>query len=459
MTGKLLLLNFQLVYRFDRWVKRRFTATGLALLAGLVAAGIFGVNTRQTLSYQMCALLACLLVAAMLCAPFFRGRFSLRRTLPRYATAGEPVFYSAHVENLTRHAATGLTLTETLSVRPPTYDEFRRVREPGSRRRNWFDHFVGYPRWAWFMRQRTGAQAVPADVPDMGPGETVEVRMRLLPLRRGRVRLGEAAVSRADPLGLFRAIVRVPASGTVLVLPRRYAVAALPLAGERDTLAGTIESTLSTGGADEFAALREYRPGDPLRRIDWKGWARLGFPIVREFHERSAPRQALVLDTFYPTGPDARFEAAVSVAASLVCTQRTGSAPVALVYADGACSSGNGTGADDLLLEALACVQPRSDGLFAGFSRQVVEFAVDAGSVVCVLLDWDRQRQQLVAAVRATGADVLVLLIAGGEIPQLPDSGPLADQPGRLRVLTPETLERDLANLSVSVAGVTAAAA
>lgn len=41
----------------------------------------------------------------------------------------------------------------------------------------------------------------------------------------------------------------------------------------------------ANGHSSELLELRDYRPGDPLRRIDWKATARAQWPIVREYNE------------------------------------------------------------------------------------------------------------------------------------------------------------------------------
>ena len=43
-----LLRAFVRVYRFSQWTRRRFTPAGLAVLYVLLAATVFGVDTRRT---------------------------------------------------------------------------------------------------------------------------------------------------------------------------------------------------------------------------------------------------------------------------------------------------------------------------------------------------------------------------------------------------------------------------
>jgi uncharacterized protein (DUF58 family) len=76
----------------------------------------------------------------------------------------------------------------------------------------------------------------------------------------------------------------------------------------------------SVGDSEEFLALRDYRPGDPLQRVHWKSFARTGKPVVKDYQDEFFERHALVLDTGSLAGEDAAFEDAVALAASFVYT-------------------------------------------------------------------------------------------------------------------------------------------
>ena len=56
MFERLLLGFYAAVYRLDRWFKQRFTPTGVMFVGVVVLAGVFGVNTRANLAYQLFSL-------------------------------------------------------------------------------------------------------------------------------------------------------------------------------------------------------------------------------------------------------------------------------------------------------------------------------------------------------------------------------------------------------------------
>lgn len=135
--------------------------------------------------------------------------------------------------------------------------------------------------------------------------------------RRGLYELGPAEVRTTDPLGFLRFVRGFEEITEVVVYPRVFDLAGLPLRG-RNTEAEARGAFARRG--DEFSGLREYRHGDDRRHIHWKSVARTGELMVREFAADSPRRHAVVLDLYRPglRVPEAEIEDAVSAAASVV---------------------------------------------------------------------------------------------------------------------------------------------
>jgi uncharacterized protein (DUF58 family) len=75
------------------------------------------------------------------------------------------------------------------------------------------------------------------------------------------------------------------------------------------------------GQSIEFLQHREYAPGDDLRRIDWKVWAKQDRLYVKQFEEETNLRATMVVDVSssmrYGTGPLNKYEYAATAAVSL----------------------------------------------------------------------------------------------------------------------------------------------
>ena len=75
----------------------------------------------------------------------------------------------------------------------------------------------------------------------------------------------------------------------------------------QDPLADAVRTRLSrraTGGAGEgteFYATREYRRGDPMRRIDWRHVAKTGEFVTVQYRDQRATRTVVVVDVRGPT--------------------------------------------------------------------------------------------------------------------------------------------------------------
>lgn len=412
--------TFRSAGALQQMLGRRLTAAGRLVLAGLAAAAIIGPNTRLTVAYQGFTFLIALLAIATALSVRLPPRLGVGRRLPRFGTAGEPLAYTVVITNPTDRVQSGLVLMEDLEDPRPTFEDFVSQREPGEEQRNWFDRTVGYPRWAWLVSRGRRATIAARSLPPLPPREPVDVRIELTPVSRGALRFTSATVARADPLGLVRSLVEVDAPGSILILPRRYPLPHFDLAGTRRHQPGGVALATSVGESDEFLSLRDYRPGDPLRRIHWRSWARAGRPVVKELHDEFFVRHALVLDTFLAPGADARFEEAVSVAASFVCGASSQEALLDLMFVGTEAYSftaGRGVGHVDRMLEILAAVRPCTERAFTTLAELVVSRHGGLSGAICVLVSWDDARRSLIETLRALGVPTLVLLVDDGEGP------------------------------------------
>ena len=206
------------------------------------------------------------------------------------------------------------------------------------------------------------------------------------------------------------------------------------------------------GQSEEFVSLREYRRGDPYRHIHWRSWAKTGTPIVKEHEDEFFVRHALVLDTFSADPFSDCFEEAVSVAASFACTIQTQESLLDLLFAGAQAycfTAGRGLAHADQMLEVLASVRANAkDESFDLLEELVLEHAAQISGCICVLLDWDTRRQELVRKLRTLGTPLLVLLVVDRGHKAQVDPGPMRDDPQSFRILKVGKVGEGLAELS-----------
>lgn len=431
----------RLSHTVKQWIFNQLTPSGLGVLGCLILFGLIGLDIQRSLSYQIFAFLLMLLIVAITASRCSRPRIRAIRHLPRFGTVGVPLQYRVSLFNQSRKRQPGLTLRETFTDTFPSFKAFQAVmktdKSPSLRRRAWL-RLLSWRQWAI-----AGAIALP---PLVANGET-EVLVEITPLRRGRLPLNQLMIACPDPLGLVNRTLTLSLFQSVLILPKRYQFPAIELPGARHYQASGLALAASVGDSEEFRALREYRPGDPPRKIHWKSWAKIGRPVIKEEQSEYSVRYALILDTFLET-PHLDdncevMEEAVAIAASLACAIQTdGQSQESLldtvfVGFEAHCFTvGRGLGHTERLLELLAVVTPCDDQPFSTLLPVVQARLSLLSGCICILLGWDRDRQALVEQLQAAGVPTLVLVLAGAQgLAEDPDRGCLQVPQSSLHVL------------------------
>ncbi len=98
--------------------------------------------------------------------------------------------------------------------------------------------------------------------------------------RRGRYTLSHITLLSVYPLGLFRALRRVPVEKIYIVYPKPAGTLRWPEPEEHE---GEGSEGFYVRGGDDFVGVRPYRPGESMHHVDWKAYAR-GRPLsIKEF--------------------------------------------------------------------------------------------------------------------------------------------------------------------------------
>ncbi|WTW97650.1 DUF58 domain-containing protein [Streptomycetaceae bacterium NBC_01309] len=208
--------------------------------------------------------------------------------------------------------------------------------------------------------------AVSVRLPVLAPGATVTARYVLPTARRGRIPVGPLHLVRRDLFGLAHRTIPIGAAATLLVQPRVTRIQ-LPPSGREHHLEGPTSDTADTG-TTTFHALRDYTQGDDLRRVHWRATARTGRLMVRQMADVSLPVTTVLLDcragAYLGRSPDADFELAVDVAASLGSAAAVHNFPLRVRTGTGGAGLGgaSGRGVDAAALLAFLTDVRLSDG-------------------------------------------------------------------------------------------------
>lgn len=136
------------------------------------------------------------------------------------------------------------------------------------------------------------ADGSPRHATVLGPGGSSTFSYEVT-AERGRHVFDAATVRLRGPTGARARHRTLPADSPLVCEPPLDDV---PLQAQTIGFTGDI-ATQQSGAGLEFHSVREYRPGDPARLIDWRRYARTGETAVRQFREERAASIAIVVDT------------------------------------------------------------------------------------------------------------------------------------------------------------------
>lgn len=447
LSGRILHRNFRFIYNISQRIRQRYTPAGLLILGGIIASGIFGIDSRQSLAFQVFAISISLLLISIIGTAVFPGNFRFRRQLPEYGTVLRPLRYKLYVSNPGSKNQRDLLLMDELAAEFPDYEKFRATHDPEDRKRNWVDRKLGYPRLMSLIQKSRGGSVAFQEIGDLPADDEKEIEIEFTPVRRGYLQFSGTSIARPDPLGLFRAVKKRENPGRLLILPATYRIPHISLEGHRKYQHGGVTQASAIGDSQEFLSLRDYQHGDPIRSIHWRSYAKRGEPVVKEFRDEYFVRQGLVLDTFIENNPTAVFEEAVSLAASFALSMEDQDSLLDLMFAGTQAyrlTTGRSFGKAANMLEILACVNPCMEQEFQVLLDLLLRNIGELSSLIIILLDWDQKRQEMIRQVIAMNIPVLVFIIIEPGNQREVDPGPLALTPNRLIVLPADNMQPSL---------------
>ena len=147
------------------------------------------------------------------------------------------------------------------------------------------------------LPERLGTHGAGPDHPARPPATRCRTTTRLRCQRRGVYQVGPLVAVAGDPLGLVQRETVVAEPFELLVHPRVELVSDRPLTRqfEDPPIRPPVSKPWPSGL--EFYGMREYMPGDDLRRIVWRASARTGKIMVREAEQGITDHITIMLDT------------------------------------------------------------------------------------------------------------------------------------------------------------------
>ncbi len=142
-------------------------------------------------------------------------------------------------------------------------------------------------------------------------GGTSRYEYHLRSGRRGQFRIGPVTAEFCDPFGLSLHRHTIDDGDLLTVTPAAVDLPATGLAGARGN-DGVTATRIRANPSDDDVMTREYRHGDPMRRVHWAATAHHGELMVRQEESVTTPEATIIMDHRYSAfaaGPGSRFPA------------------------------------------------------------------------------------------------------------------------------------------------------
>lgn len=373
------------LYNFT-W-RYKMTPAGKAL-SGLIGVTSLGTVSTQVPVFQICCVLLGVLIVAELLGVVFKPNLTVTANWPASVDVGEVVTIPVRVTNNSRWRS-AYDLMATL------------LESPAEIRHLTADRFLSR----------------------LAPQESAELAVVIQARQRGRFTIGAIDVHSTFPFNLVRMPGGRTGSTKLIVTPIGPPLTRFDLPVDEGSNAGQFVLSGQTGESTEYLGNREYSPGEPVRRLDFRAWARLGKPVVREYQDEFASRVGLLVDTLetrsrFGFSRQGYIEEAICVAVSAMRAVVADDFQIAWL----ATASDMYVFPDDMqrgheqeVLERLATTITSTEPVYDRMFETLANEADRCASVVLVLSGWDEARRSLVEELSLLQTPAKVILITSDD--------------------------------------------
>jgi len=388
--------------------RNSLTSGGRLLVIAVLFAGVLASTAQLMAINHIFSLLLSFFTVAVIAGWIMKPRVRIEGTLPAKTIAGQTVLGQFSIENTSRLSVYDLGLQFDSLPQHVEHSDHEKV------------------------------------LPRLRPTESADFDVELIVWKRGMYDLAGVRASSSFPFSVCLSHGKPHAPGHLLVLPNFFPITSVDVPVGRRYQPGGIALTSNVGESPEYIGSRDYRSGDSYRRLDFRSWARLAKPAVKEFQEEYYCRLALVVDTFVAPGRKKEragfpeLEAAVSMAAAVADALSRGEYVID-IFAAGpelyVFRAGRHIAHLDNILEILACVDECRRNPFDTITPAIAGELANITSVICVMLDWDKDRAAFVRTAIEAGSAAKVVIVRDG-----PTTEPFAadeDWAGPITLLSP----------------------
>jgi uncharacterized protein (DUF58 family) len=265
----------------------RLSREGRTMAVVTFIAGGLSFDIARSESYILFVALLGLISASLLWSRLFTLRGVRANVIaPRLVTKNQPVDFAIEIRN------EGPTPWQSVRVEGPFLP--------------WDGRWIG----------------TPPGVASLAPGEKQKVALTARFVALGEHHLDPFSVVALVPMGFAQGPALDTASCRFVVVPTIARVVHLSAPRRSAQQSQGASRASRTAASMDLHGVRPYRAGDQVRDLHAKTWARVGYPVVREYEAQQAPSTGVIVDATGTTGD--QFEALLSLSAGVVAKLSTG---------------------------------------------------------------------------------------------------------------------------------------
>jgi uncharacterized protein (DUF58 family) len=239
-------------------------------------------------------------------------------------------------------------------------------------------------------------------------------------LKRGYYKLGPLCITTGDIFGFYPRTLIEPAEDCLIVYPRIFDIDHLTLSAAYPLGEALAEKRLFEDPSRAIG-VRDYNPGDSLRRIHWKASARRQQLQVKVFESTTTLKVALflIVDSFQMQGinMENELETGISTAASLAnyCIEKKSQVGFWTNSRQADCGlparipAGSGVERLVRILETLAKVTPVSHQSFTAFFQSERAHLPSGATLLFILSQTSPELLSTIIEARTSGYKIMVL--------------------------------------------------
>lgn len=268
-----------------RKIRLSITPFGLIVISICIISGFAGINLISSFLYRLFALSLSLIIISYFSRDKKFENLKIKLFFPKQFSIGETSKYSVKIFNDGKKDIHDMTLMPIVKKQIPNLDQFVTVKEPHEDKRNIWDRKIYAYRWMWHVIRLFKAEFISVDFAIVKADSFAIEKPSFIPIKRGKISISGVYLIKKDLFGLFNTSKFFELDETITILPRKYKMDKKVIniiKADIDRTKNSLYNILHKHKTGDFVGLREYVPGDPVRNIHWKSWAKTNRPTVVE---------------------------------------------------------------------------------------------------------------------------------------------------------------------------------